>query len=153
MKNALSSESINAVFGITDKDIRTYSPQTLAFIGDVVFDLIIRTMLVNEGNRGVNGLHKDKSALVNANTQAFMAEHFSEILSEEEMDIYRRGKNTKTASHAKNAGLSAYQKATGFEALLGYLYLTGQNERLFEVVKLSLSKLEKQETDHNTPAQ
>ncbi len=153
MKNDLSSESINAVFGITDKDIRTYSPQTLAFIGDVVFDLIIRTMLVNEGNRGVNGLHKDKSALVNANTQAFMAEHFSEILSEEEMDIYRRGKNTKTASHAKNAGLNAYQKATGFEALLGYLYLTGQNERLFEVVKLSLSKLEKQETDHNTPAQ
>ena len=142
MSNDLNSTSINALFDISDKDIRTYSPQTLAFIGDVVYDLIIRTMLVNRGNRGVNGLHKDKSALVNANAQAFMAEQFADILSEEEMEIYRRGKNTKTASHAKNAGLSAYHKATGFEALLGYLYLTGQNERLFEVVKLSLSKLE-----------
>lgn len=141
MKNLkIDAKNIKEIFGMSDIDIRTYSPQTLAFIGDAVYDLVIRTKLVGTGNRGVNGLHKDKSQLVNANMQATMAEQFSEFLTEEEMDVYRRGKNTKTASHAKNAGLSAYHKATGFEAVLGYLFLTGQDERVLEVIKMSLEK-------------
>ncbi len=133
-------DKIKEEFGLGDVDIKTYSPLTLAFIGDCVYDLIIRTLLVCEGNRGVNGLHKDKSELVKAETQAKMAEALKEHLTEEEADIYRRGRNAKTSSHAKNAGIGQYHKATGFEALIGYLYLQGKEERILELVKRALPR-------------
>ncbi|MBQ7972646.1 MAG: ribonuclease III [Lachnospiraceae bacterium] len=133
-------DKIRREFSVQEVDIKTYSPQTLAFVGDCVYDLVIRTILTGKGNRGVDGLHKDKSNLVKAQTQAAMAEIMKEYLSPEEEEIYRRGRNTKTASHAKNAGLSDYRKATGFEALLGYLYLNGEEDRLLELVKLVLER-------------
>lgn len=128
-------DKIKEEFHLEETDVRTYSPLTLAFIGDCVYDLIIRSLLVCEGNRKVNGLHKDKSDLVKAETQAQMAEALAEYLTEEEADIYRRGRNAKTVSHAKNAGIGQYHKATGFEALIGYLYLKGEEDRILELVK------------------
>ena len=141
MEKSLSFlEKMKQEFACEKKDIRTYSPLTLAFIGDCVYDLVIRSILVGEGNRNVNGLHKDKSNLVKAETQAQMAESLKEHLTEEEADVYKRGRNAKTASHAKNAGIGQYHKATGFEALIGYLYLKGEEERILELVKLVLPR-------------
>ncbi len=123
-------------FGIVDVDVKTYSPLALAFIGDSIYDLVIRSILVGEGNRRVNALHKDKSNLVRACKQAEMADFLEEHLSEEEAEVYKRGKNAKTVSTAKNASLKEYHKATGLEALFGYLYLCGQTERLFTLIRL-----------------
>lgn len=128
-------DKIKDTFELEGEDVNTYSPLTLAFLGDCVYDLIIRTKLLEEGNRPVNTLHKQKSNLVRAEKQAEMADAMKEMLSEEEYEIYKRGRNAKTVSHAKNAGLSDYHKATGFECLLGYLYLQGNVDRILELVK------------------
>lgn len=130
---------INEAFNIEDVDLKTYSPLTLAFLGDCVYDLIIRTVLVEEKNRSVSSLHKDKSNLVCAEKQAEMSKKMKEILTEEEYDVFRRGRNAKTTSHAKNAGLADYHKATGFECLIGYLYLEGKIDRILEIVKFSMN--------------
>lgn len=128
-------DKIKDTFELEGEDVNTYSPLTLAFLGDCVYDLIIRTKLLEEGNRPVNTLHKQKSNLVRAEKQAEMADAMKDILSEDEYEIYKRGRNAKTVSHAKNAGLSDYHKATGFECLLGYLYLQGNVDRILELVK------------------
>ncbi len=134
---------IREQFNLGEVDIKTYSPLTLAFMGDCVFDMYIRSILVAKGNRGVNGLHKDKSNLVKAQAQAAMAEALQDMLAEDEKEIYRRGRNAKTSSSAKNADMSDYHKATGFEALLGYLYLQGKEERLMEVISAAVSFYQK----------
>ena len=136
-------EKIRERFDLREVDIKTYSPLTLAFMGDCVFDLYIRSILVANGNRGVNGLHKDKSNLVKAQAQAAMAEALQDMLAEDEKEIYRRGRNAKTSSSAKNADMSDYHKATGFEALLGYLYLQGIEERLMEVISAAVTFYQK----------
>ncbi|MCR5848161.1 MAG: ribonuclease III [Lachnospiraceae bacterium] len=129
-------------FELADVDINTYSPLTLAFIGDGVYEIIIRTFLVGKGNKGVNALAKEKNSLVNAGTQSRIAEFLKEYYTEEEADIYRRGKNAKTANHSKNAAYSDYHRATGLEALFGYLYLTDRVERAVELMKIALDNLE-----------
>lgn len=133
---------IHKEFGESDIDIRTYSPLTLAYIGDAVFEIIIRTLIVEKGQRAANTLHKHTTKLVCAQTQAKMAESVYEFLSEKEQDIYRRGKNTKINSSAKNASLSDYRKATGFEALCGYLFLNDDMQRITELIKKALEVLE-----------
>ena len=122
-------------------DLRNYSPLTLAFLGDCVFDLIIRTVIVERGNRTAESLHKKKSVVVKAQTQARMAELLLSSLSEEELAVYKRGRNAKSYSTAKNASVSDYRKATGFEALLGYLYLQDMEERIIQLVKTALQLL------------
>lgn len=139
LKNNDFLNKINEAFGIDEVDLKTYSPLTLAFLGDCVYDLIIRTMLVEEKNRSVSSLHKDKSSLVCAEKQAEMSKKMKDILTEEEYDIFRRGRNAKTVSHAKNAGLADYHKATGFECLIGYLYLEGKVDRILEIIKYALN--------------
>ena len=129
-------------FVCEEVDLRNYSPLTLAFLGDCVFDLIIRTVIVERGNRAAESLHKKKSAIVKAQTQAQMAELILESLSEEELAVYKRGRNAKSYSTAKNASVTDYRKATGFEALLGYLYLQNKEDRIIELVKASLQKLD-----------
>lgn len=129
-------------FDCEDVDLRNYSPLTLAFLGDCVFDLMIRTVIVERGNRAADSLHKKKSAIVKAQTQAKMAETIQELLTEEEISVYKRGRNAKSYSTAKNATVSDYRKATGFEALLGYLYLQDKEDRIIELVKLALQQLE-----------
>lgn len=133
---------IHKEFGENDTDIRTYSPLTLAYIGDAVFEIVIRTLIVEKGQRAANTLHKHTTKLVCAQTQAKMAESVYELLSEKEQDIYRRGKNTKINSSAKNASLSDYRKATGFEALCGYLFLMDDTKRITELIKKAMEILE-----------
>lgn len=92
---------IRGAFGGGEVDIRTYSPLTLAYIGDAVFEMIIRTLVVEQGQRAANTLHKHTTKIVCAQTQAKMIDAVYESLTEEEQDIYRRGKNTKLHSAAE----------------------------------------------------
>ena len=133
---------IKEQFDIKDTDINTYNPLTLAFIGDSVYETIVRTLVVTKGNKSVNALAKDKNKLVNAKTQSRIAEILTDYYTEEEADIYRRGKNAKTANHSKSAAYSEYHRATGLEAVFGYLYLTGNLERCIELLKTALDKIE-----------
>lgn len=126
---------IRETFGGGDVDIRTYSPVTLAYIGDAVFELIIRTLIVEKGQRAANTLHKHTTKVVCAQTQAKMIDAVYDTLTEEEQDLYRRSKNTKLHSTAKNASLADYRKATGFEALCGYLFLEDDVERITQLVR------------------
>lgn len=131
----------NEKFGIEAQDIRTYSPLTLAYIGDSIFDVIIRSILVNKGNTAVNNLHKTASAIVKAQTQSAMVKALMDDLTEEEQDYYRRGRNSKPHTKAKNASTIEYLDATGFEAVMGFLYLTGNMDRACDLVKLGIEKL------------
>jgi len=143
MEESLSLlKKLKQEFDCEEVDLRNYSPLTLAFLGDCVFDLIIRTVIVERGNRAPESLHKKKSAVVKANTQAKMAEAMLDILTEEELSVYKRGRNAKSYSVAKNASVSDYRKATGFEALLGYLYLQDRVDRIIVLVKNALNQLE-----------
>lgn len=122
-------------------NVKTYSPLTLAYIGDSIYDLIIRSMIVAKGNAPVNKLHKQASALVKANTQMRMYHAIEELLTEEEMAVYKRGRNAKSFTTAKNATMSDYRAATGFEALIGYLYLNNQMDRILSLVNCGLEKI------------
>lgn len=133
---------LHAAFGAEIADINTYSPLTFAYIGDAVFEIMIRTLIVEKGQRTPQTLHKHTTKIVRAETQAKMIEAVYEQLSEEERNIYRRGKNTKINSTAKNASLSDYRKATGFEALCGYLFLKDDTERMIAIIKEALTRLE-----------
>lgn len=128
-------------FGLKENDIRTYSPLTLAYIGDAVYEVVIRTMVVSDGNTQVNKMHKKSSGLVKAETQAQMVKALMEELNEEELGYYKRGRNAKSYTSAKNASIGDYRMATGFEALIGYLYLTGQTDRMNQLIKLGLDSL------------
>ena len=136
-------KQIEECFALPKQDIRTATPLTLAFVGDNVYDLIIRTIVYEQGNRKLNSMHKKKSDLVKASAQADLAEYLlkNDLLSEEEADYYRKGKSAKPLSHAKNAGISDYRKATGLECLLGYLFLTDKEDRAIELCKLGLEGL------------
>ena len=129
-------------FEIADVDVRTYSPLTLAYIGDGIYDLIIRSLVVAKGNTRAGELHKRTSQLVKAKTQAEMIEVLLPFLTEEEADIYRRGRNAKSPTMAKNATMSDYRKATGFEALMGYLYLKDEFGRIVELVKTGIEQMD-----------
>lgn len=134
-------EAIKKDFDCREIDIRTYSPLTLAYIGDAIYDLVIRTIVVERGNTSANNLHKKTVRYVNAVTQAQMMEALREELSEEERTIYKRGRNAKSYTTAKNASVIDYRKATGFEALCGYLYLTGRQERMLTLIRTAIERV------------
>ena len=129
-------------FGLVEQDIRTYSPLTLAYIGDAIFELMIRTVLVERKNTQPEKLHKAATNIVKAETQARMIEALQESLTPEELSAYKRGRNAKAVTRAKNATMADYRKATGFEALMGYLYLKGEMERMIELIHLGIEKAE-----------
>ena len=118
------------------------SPLTLAFVGDAVFDLFVRERLVCLANRPVNRLHSLAVSLVKASSQARAAKRLSEILSEKELSVLKRGRNAHTNHKAKNASESDYHYATGLEALFGFLYLSGESDRLRELFELTLDFIE-----------
>jgi ribonuclease-3 family protein len=109
------------------------SPQTLAFIGDAVYDLIVREYLVKQANRPVGELNQLKVKLVNCQSQAKYAAMLMGDLTEDEISVYKRGRNANTANTPKNSSHADYHSATGLEALFGYLYLTNQTERIKEL--------------------
>jgi len=131
---------IKQKFALPDVDIRLYSPLALAYIGDSVFDCINRSMIVGRGNRGGQDLHQYTAEHVSAVAQAALIERLIPKLSAQELDIYKRGKNAKSVNTAKNASVQEYRKATGFEALIGYLYLQGQEERILDLIKLGMDE-------------
>jgi len=127
--------------GLKDVNILTYSPLTLAYIGDDAYDLVIRTFLVSQGNMQVNKINKRANSIVKAETQSKMVRVIEPILSDEERAVYKRGRNAKSATTAKNASVNDYRRATGFEALIGYLYLLGRYERMIELIRISLEDI------------
>jgi len=137
----LSVSGIDSFFGIEGKDIRSFSPLTLAYIGDAVYEIVIRTIIVEKGNAPVNKLHHKASSLVKAVAQKVAMEKILPLLTEEEEAVYKRGRNAKSYTSAKNASVIDYRIATGFEALMGFLYLMGRNERMLELVKIAVNNL------------
>lgn len=109
------------------------SPLNLAFIGDCVYEMFIREMIVCKANRPTNKLNSSKRDWVNAKFQAQCAKHIEDILADDEKDILKRGRNAHTKNTPKNISVSDYHYATGLECLFGYLYLSGKIERLREV--------------------
>ena len=122
-------------------DAGSYSPLVLAYIGDAVYEVMIRARVINRGSMQVNKMHKRSAMLVNAGTQAQLIRSIEEELTPEEHAVYKRGRNAHSASSAKNASIRDYRMATGFEALVGYLYLTGQYERLLKLVHDGLERI------------
>ncbi len=130
------------LFRMQEVDIKEYSPLALAYIGDAVYELIIRSLVLNEGNRQVQKMHKRTSSMVQASAQARIITALNDRLTEEEHAVYKRGRNAKSMSPAKNQSVSDYHKATGFEALMGYLYLKKEWKRMLELIKAGLDALE-----------
>lgn len=135
------SELMREALRLQPVDIRTYSPLVLAYIGDAVYELFIRTKVINQGSMQVNKMHKKSASLVKAETQANLIKVLDEDLTEEERVVYKRGRNARSASTAKHATMIDYRMATGFEALMGYLYLTGQYERMLTLVHDGLERI------------
>ena len=127
-------------FALSEIDIRTYSPLVLAYIGDGIYELMVRTVLVGQGNRQASTLHKKASSYVKAYTQSAMILAVQEELTEEEHQVYKRGRNAKTVTMAKHASMHDYRHATGFEALMGYLYLTNQSKRMIDLIKMGMER-------------
>ena len=134
--------AIRHYFGVSDQDIRTYSPLTLAYIGDGIFDLVIRTLVVGKANTSPNKLHERTSRIVCAHAQAEMMKILLPVLTDEEQVIFRRGRNAKSYTMAKNASVADYRTATGFEALMGYLYMKDETKRMLELIEAGLKGIE-----------
>ena len=119
-------------------DAKLLSPLVWAYIGDSVYELYVRTKLVNKSNAKPHKLHIESIKYVKAKAQADILKKINDNLTEEEKDIVRRGRNTENHHVAKNSNVADYSQSTGFEALIGYLYLTKQDERLEEILKLCI---------------
>ena len=143
MEESLSFQSIKDLYDISDVDIRTFSPLALAYIGDSVFDIIIRTKVIAKGNVPVSKMHKACSDVVRASAQAQLLDAIAEDLTPEEEEVVRRGRNAKSKTTAKNASVIDYRNATALEALLGYLYMTGEIQRMQELVKIGLERTDR----------
>lgn len=128
-------------------DIANYSPLALAYIGDAVYELMIRTHVVSHGSMQVNKMHKKSASLVKAQTQAELIKILEPELTPLEHAAYKRGRNAKSVTMAKHATMIDYRMATGFEALMGYLYLTEQFDRLVELAGYGLEKIGEFETE------
>lgn len=131
---------LKELFHLEDQDLRSYSPLTLAYIGDGVYEFIIRTILVKKGNCPVNRLHKKASSLVKAGAQSAIMEVIEEELTPEELSVYRRGRNAHSPTMAKHATMADYRRATGFEALMGYLYLKEDYTRMLTLVRMGIGE-------------
>ena len=141
MKECHLIQYINQEFELERIDLKSYSPLTLAFIGDGIYDLVIRTIIVERGNAPVNKLHKKVSGFVKASAQMELFHRIEADLTEEELAVYKRGRNAKSFTSAKNASITDYRIATGLEALFGYLYLEDRFPRLIELTKKGLEDM------------
>lgn len=124
------------------RDIRQIPALTLAYLGDAIYELILRTMFVEQGMSHVDSLNKKASGYAKAPTQAKIFRIIEESLTEVELGFYKRGRNAKSGSVAKSGTVMDYRMATGFESMLGYLYLSGRQDRILELVKQGINGLE-----------
>ena len=136
-------DKIKDIFALYGDDPGQYSPLALAFIGDSIYGAAVKTVVVLEGNCPANTLDRKAVKYIKAVSQARAADHMLDngLLSEEELAIYRRGRNAKSPTSAKNAPVGDYRKATGLEALIGYLYLKGDTDRMMELVKIAMDNI------------
>lgn len=150
-KESITKESIKEIgfqeeiyrqFGESKLKPEQYSALGLAYIGDAVYDLIIRTLVLRKGNYSVKTFHKMTSSIVKAESQARLVESIEPDLTEEENRVFHHGRNAKSGTSAKNASIIDYRIATGFEALIGYLYLKEQMPRVIELIALGLERTE-----------
>jgi len=118
-------------------DPKSYSPLSLAYIGDAIYEIVIRTIVMSAGNMSVNKYHKKSSSMVKASAQKEVFEKIEPFLTEEEMAVYKRGRNSKSGSVAKNASM--------MEALVGYLYLAGDMDRIIELIGIGFDLNKKEE--------
>ena len=114
----------------------------LAYVGDSIFDLAVRTMFIKKGSKQVNKINNEVTGFVSAAAQARMADAIKKTFTPEEAVIYQRGRNAKPKTKAKNASQNEYHKATGLEAVFGYLYLKGERDRLLELIKEGIAVIE-----------
>lgn len=122
--------------GLDQESLRMMAPLQLAYIGDSVYELFVRTMILSK-DENVNKLHKKAIKYVKANAQAKSLTKLEELLTDEEKSIVRRGRNAKINTLPKNAELSEYKRATGFESLLGFLFLSKNDKRLIELLEIA----------------
>ena len=118
------------------QDAKLLSPLVWAYVGDSVFELYVRTKLINSSNAKPHKLHIESIKYVKAKSQADILKRITDKLTDEEKDVVRRGRNTENHHVAKNSNVADYSQSTAFEALIGYLYLTKQDERLEEVLNM-----------------
>lgn len=123
---------------MTEQDVKQMAPLVLAYMGDAIFEIYIRSYLTHKKQISVNALHKAATKYVKAKAQAEIVHQLEPHLTEEEWTIVKRGRNQKSATVPKNADLTDYRYATGFEALLGYLYYLGNTQRLMEIMGRSV---------------
>lgn len=135
---------IKEEFRLGEQELNSYSPLVLAYLGDCVYELIIRTVLVGQANCQVSKLHKKATRYVKAGAQAELIMSVMDILTEEEVDVFRRGKNAKSHTIPKNANAGEYKKATGLEAVIGYLYLKDDMDRALFLIKTGIELMEQQ---------
>ena len=122
-------------------DPAVYSPLVLAYIGDGVYEVMIRAKVINRGSMQVNKMHKHSAMLVKASAQAALIQAIEPDLTAQEHAVYKRGRNAKAATKAKNASITDYRRATGLEAVIGYLYLKGDYRRIVDLVELALERV------------
>ena len=122
-----------------EEDARLLSPVVLAYVGDAVFEVFVRIFLISEGETRASELQRKSILFVKAKSQADILKNISDKLTEEEHEIVRRGRNVKPNSPPKNADIMDYRYATGFESLIGFLYLSKNHERLLEIMDASLN--------------
>ena len=132
------TQAIKETLNLKDIDPKQLSPLVLAYIGDSIYDLVIRTYLLSKGNMQVNKINKHACNLVKAQKQSEMIGIIEPLLDNYEEAVYKRGRNAKSYTSAKNASISVSRRATGFEALMGFLYLSNRYERMMELIKAAL---------------
>jgi len=143
-KGASESTMFFQLPNVSKTEAKMQNVQVLAFVGDSVHTLYVKSVVTLSATTKSGGLHKLANQYVNAKAQSLVAHHLQTVFTEEEMDIFKRGRNYKTQSLPKNANVVDYKNATGLEAVFGYLYVTNQTERLEELLKTSMELVEKQ---------
>lgn len=132
------------IFNFDNMDInsaKVLNAQVLAFVGDGVYTMYVRNLIVLNNSGKSGELHKLTSKYVKAKAQSETMERIMSLLTQDELDVFKRGRNYKTQSTAKNSSVQEYHRATGFEAVLGFLYLSGQSDRLNEILQLSVGEI------------
>jgi ribonuclease III family protein len=130
--------NLNGLGSMTGEEAGRMGSLVLAYLGDTVYDLYIRTSLIAEGRGNAGTLHQLSIKFVNARSQAQLARRIFDSFSEDEKAVFTRGRNAKSATVPKNMTVADYHQATALEALIGFLYLTGRVDRIEEIIKEAL---------------
>lgn len=142
MEKGIGARMEEMIFSVKEeRDPAQLSPLVLAYIGDAVFEIMIRTKVVEKGNRQVNKMHKESTNMVKASAQAELIQRLQPYLTDIEKAIYKRGRNAHSHTMAKNSSMKDYRQATGLEALMGYLYLKHEIKRALELIEIGLGNL------------